>query len=225
MTSDNWVRSQSGFWATTLRTTPGPEIPMFREKSGSPTPWWAPAMKGLSSGTLAKTASLAQPMPFSERAARSLMIRPILTMAFMLIPARVEARLRNPQTRCVWERASGMASMRVSSAAVVPFWTMAPKPPRKSMLAFRAALSRARARRTALAVVRGRGSRSSDAGVTAIRRFVMGMPYWCSRRSAHRFSNRPLSTMRCCTRLLRPAGLRSIQSLRLMPSVTVRMSK
>ncbi len=31
ITSESWVRSQSGFLATTLRTTPGPEIPMFSE--------------------------------------------------------------------------------------------------------------------------------------------------------------------------------------------------
>jgi len=31
ITSESWVRSQSGFLATTLRTTPGPEMPMFRE--------------------------------------------------------------------------------------------------------------------------------------------------------------------------------------------------
>lgn len=32
------MRSQSGLFAMTARTTPGPEIPMLSARSGSPTP-------------------------------------------------------------------------------------------------------------------------------------------------------------------------------------------
>jgi len=98
-------------------------------------------------------------------------------MAFIFIPAWVDARFKNPQIRCVFDNASGMASIRFSSAAVVPFCTIAPNPPRKSMSAFRVAASRALANRTTVAFVCGSGSSSSEAGVMAIRRFVMGMPY------------------------------------------------
>ncbi len=182
-------------------------------------------MNGLSSGTLAKTAILAQPTPLSDRKARSRRMCPILAMAFIFIPAWVDARFKNPQIRCVFDSASGMASIRFSSAAVVPFWTIAPNPPRKSMLAFRVAASRALANRTTVAFVRGSGSSSSEAGVMAIRRLVMGMPYLCTIRSAQRFKSCPFSTMRSRTRCIIAVRSRSMQSFRLMPSVTVRISK
>ena len=44
------------------RTTPGPETPTLMTQSGSPAPWKAPAMKGLSSGALQNTTSFAAPM-------------------------------------------------------------------------------------------------------------------------------------------------------------------
>ena len=44
-------------------TTPGPDTPTFMTFSGSPTPWNAPAMKGLSSTALQNTTSFAQPKP------------------------------------------------------------------------------------------------------------------------------------------------------------------
>ena len=44
------------------RTAPGPETPTWISQSGSPGPWNAPAMKGLSSGALQNTTSFAAPM-------------------------------------------------------------------------------------------------------------------------------------------------------------------
>ena len=44
-------------------TTPGPETPTLMTFSASPTPWKAPAIKGLSSTALQNTTSLAQPRP------------------------------------------------------------------------------------------------------------------------------------------------------------------
>ena len=52
--SDNFERA--------LLTTPGPETPTLMTTSGSPTPWKAPAIKGLSSGALQKTTSFAAPI-------------------------------------------------------------------------------------------------------------------------------------------------------------------
>ena len=56
------MNEASGWAATTLRTTPGPEMATLMLTSGSPLPCIAPAMKGLSSGALQKTTILAQPM-------------------------------------------------------------------------------------------------------------------------------------------------------------------
>ena len=53
-----------------LATTPGPLTPTLSTQSGSPMPWNAPAMNGLSSTALQNTTSLAQPMP-SRSAVRS----------------------------------------------------------------------------------------------------------------------------------------------------------
>ena len=86
----------SGWLATALRTTPGPEMATLTLTSGSPLPCRAPAMNGLSSGTLQKTTILAQPMQscvgghLRETASRTSAMR---TTASMLMPARVEATL------------------------------------------------------------------------------------------------------------------------------------
>ena len=56
------VNERSGWPATTLRMTPGPEMATLMLTSGSPLPCSAPAMKGLSSGTLQKVTILAQPI-------------------------------------------------------------------------------------------------------------------------------------------------------------------
>jgi hypothetical protein len=83
----------------------------------------------------------------------------------MLIPAWVEARFRNPQTRSVLDSAWGRALINNSSVEVMPFWTIAPKPPTKSILLFAAALSRALATSMMVLIRWGRGSSSSDTGV------------------------------------------------------------
>ena len=101
-------------WAT----TPGPDTPTLMTVSGSPTPWKAPAMKGLSSTALAKTTSFAQPM--GPRSAVSRMMRPMRATASMLMPARVEARLTLAQTRSVSDRASGRERIRRRSLSVKP---------------------------------------------------------------------------------------------------------
>ena len=69
-------------WSSSRRatsTTPGPLTPTFITHSGSPMPWKAPAMKGLSSGAFAKTTSFAQPIPSlcAVRAAVLLITSPI----------------------------------------------------------------------------------------------------------------------------------------------------
>ena len=129
-------------------TTPGPEMPTLMTHSGSPTPWKAPAMKGLSSTALAKITSLAQPKP-PEAAVRSavfLMTRPISATASMLMPALVEPTFTEEQTKSVVASASGMELMSFRSAWVKPFCTRAEKPPMKLMPTVLAALSRAAAK-------------------------------------------------------------------------------
>ena len=102
-------------WAT----TPGPETPTLMTVSGSPTPWKAPAMKGLSSTALEKTTSFAQPM--GPRSAVSLMILPMRRTASMLMPALVEATLTLAHTSSVSLRASGRERMSFRSLSVKPF--------------------------------------------------------------------------------------------------------
>ena len=133
-----------------LHTTPGPETPTLMTFSASPTPWKAPAMKGLSSTALQNTTSLAQPRPSRSAvaAAVSLMMRPIRATASILIPARVEPTLMEEHTSSVRERASGMERMSFSSAAVIPFCTRAEYPPMKFTPQVWAARSRARAKGT-----------------------------------------------------------------------------
>ena len=58
-TSRGWPFTDCKAWYT----TPGPETPTLMTRSASPTPWKAPAMKGLSSTALQNTTSLAQPRP------------------------------------------------------------------------------------------------------------------------------------------------------------------
>ena len=145
-TSKGWP----GTWLTAWWTTPGPEMPTLMTHSGSPGPWKAPAMKGLSSTALAKTTSLAQPKPpwAAVRSAADLMTRPISATASMLIPALVEPTFTEEHTRSVVARASGMEAMSFRSEEVKPFWTRAEKPPMKSMPTVLAALSRALAKGT-----------------------------------------------------------------------------
>ena len=95
--------------------------------SASPTPWNAPAMKGLSSTALQKITSLAQPRPSRSavRAAVSLTILPMRATASILMPARVEPTLMLEHTSSVRSSASGMERISFSSARVIPFCTSA----------------------------------------------------------------------------------------------------
>ena len=101
-------------FAIAARTTPGPETPTLMTQSGSPAPWKAPAMNGLSSGALQKTTSFAAPMQSRSavRTAACLTIFPIFLTASMLMPAFVEPMLTEEQTNSVSLSASGMLSIR-----------------------------------------------------------------------------------------------------------------
>ncbi len=86
---------------------------MLTAASGSPSPTYAPAMNGLSSGMFEKTTSLAQPKPLSRR--RGLrrcrrIVRPISATASMLMPARRDATLTDAHTRSVSDRTCGQAA-------------------------------------------------------------------------------------------------------------------
>ena len=131
-------------------TTPGPLMPTLITLSGSPTPWKAPAIKGLSSTALEKATSLAQPrLPRSAVSrAVSLMIRPMRATASMLMPLLVLATFTLEHTRSVSARARGMAFTSFRSAAVKPLCTRAEKPPMKFTPVSAAARSRARAKGT-----------------------------------------------------------------------------
>ena len=94
-------------------TTPGPETPTLMITSASPTPWKAPAIKGLSSTAFAKTTSFAAPI--SESSAVSLIIRPISATAVMLIPDLVEPILTDEQTLSVSAKARGIELIKISS--------------------------------------------------------------------------------------------------------------
>lgn len=133
-------------------------------------------MNGLSSGTFAKTATFAQPIPFSVLWASSERIWPKREITFMFMPASVEAMLKKEQILFVFESAFGRASIIAASALVVPFCTSAPNPPRKSMSACWAALSRLWATFTAASQGSAVGSSSIETGVTLMRRFVIGTP-------------------------------------------------
>ena len=84
-------------------------------------------MKGLSSGTLANTTSLAQPMELRSavRAAARLMVEPMRRMASMLMPALVVATFTEEQTSSVSAKASGMTEIRLRSPWVMPLCTSA----------------------------------------------------------------------------------------------------
>ena len=91
-----------GGWPTA--TTPGPETPTMMTVSGSPMPWNAPAMNGLSSTALAKTTSLEQPMEslsLVSSAVCLMMLAHQTASASRLTPALVEATLTEEQTRLV----------------------------------------------------------------------------------------------------------------------------
>ena len=100
------VNDRSGWRATTLRITPGPEMATLMLTSGSPLPCSAPAMKGLSSGTLQKVTILAQPIE-SWSAVRA---RPSSSTSAILVDGvHVDAGARGGH---VDRRADALASRR-----------------------------------------------------------------------------------------------------------------
>ena len=144
--------------------------------SASPTPWKAPAMKGLSSTALQNTTSLAQPRPSCSlvRWAVSLMIRPIRATASMLMPALVEPTFTLEQTKSVSARAWGMARSSSSSPRARPFCTRAEKPPMKFTPQVLAARSMVFAKGTRSSVSHPPATRAM--GVTEMRLCTMGIP-------------------------------------------------
>ena len=128
MSSATWVISRSaGALARAARTTPGPETPTLMTQSGSPAPWNAPAMKGLSSGALQKTTSLAAPKQFSSAvtSAQRRITWPMSRTASRLMPDLVDPTFTEEQTCWVAFSASGMESMRAWSPGANPLWTRA----------------------------------------------------------------------------------------------------
>ena len=128
------------------RITPGPETPTLITASPSPGPWNAPAINGLSSGAFVNTTSFEQPLTaqFFDASAVRFMISPIKRTASILIPDFVEPTLTLEQTQSVTERASGIESIKMRSASVMPFCTSAEKPPMKFTPSSFAALSSVR---------------------------------------------------------------------------------
>ena len=122
-TSNGWPLHFCSAWYT----TPGPETPTLTTLSASPTPWNAPAMKGLSSTALQNTTSFAQPRPSVSRVrcAVCLMMRPMRATASILMPAFVEPTFTLEQTRSVSASACGMARRSSSSPLAKPFCTSA----------------------------------------------------------------------------------------------------
>ena len=122
-----------GILRTAFNTTPGPLTPTFKTTSGSPTPWKAPAINGLSSTALQNTTSLALPRPSlsAVSSALSFTISPIRRTASILIPARLEPTFTDAHTKSVSASARGIERISFSSPFVMPFCTKAEKPPMK----------------------------------------------------------------------------------------------
>ena len=105
------------------RITPGPETPTLITASPSPGPWKAPAINGLSSGAFVKTTSFAQPLisQLRETSAVFFIVSPMSFTASMLIPFFVVPTFTLEQTKFVVARASGIESIKILSAGVIPF--------------------------------------------------------------------------------------------------------
>ena len=157
--------------------------------SASPTPWNAPAMKGLSSTALQNTTSFAHPKPSRPAVSPAvfLIVPPIRRTASMLMPAFVVATFTLEQTRSVVASASGMAAISRRSPEVKPLCTRAENPPIKFTPHAFAALSIATAKGTKSSV--SHAPATSAMGVTQMRLFTMGMP-------SSRSISQPVST-RC----------------------------
>ena len=101
-------------------TTPGPLTPTLIQRSASPTPWNAPAIKGLSSTALQNTTSFAQPIHSLSfvRSAVSTIISPIFFTASMFSPFLEVPIFTEAQTLSVTASASGMESIKILSLSV-----------------------------------------------------------------------------------------------------------
>ena len=126
-----------------LWTTPGPLTPTLITLSASPTPWKAPAIKGLSSTAFANTTSFAHPNPFlsAVKSAVLLITCPISFTASILIPHLVEPTFTDAHTLLVFAKASGIELIKILSPLVYPLCTSAENPPIKSIPNSWAALS------------------------------------------------------------------------------------
>ena len=120
-------------------TTPGPDTPTFITHSGSPTPWNAPAMNGLSSTALANTTSFAQPIGSISAVSRT--IRPMSATASIFMPALVDATFTLEHTSPVCVSACGIELISRRSLSVKPLCASAVKPPMKLTPRALAALS------------------------------------------------------------------------------------
>ena len=127
MVSQSTSKLSPRTFSSAALTTPGPLTPTFITASGSVTPWNAPAMKGLSSGALQSTTSLAQPMEFlsAVSSAVRLTVSPMSRTASMSSPVLVEPTFTLLHILSVTESASGMDSISRRSAVVMPLDTMA----------------------------------------------------------------------------------------------------
>ena len=149
-------------------------------QSASVTPWNAPAINGLSSGALQNTTNLAHPIQLSSfvSSAVSLIISPISFTASILIPVLVEPVFTELQTFPVEASAFGIERINNSSAAVIPFETSAEYPPIKFTPHASAALSSIFAISTKSSVVLHTEPPTKAIGVTEIRLFTIGIPYF-----------------------------------------------
>ena len=94
--------------------------PTLIQRSASPTPWNAPAIKGLSSTALQNTTSFAQPIHSLSfvRSAVSTIISPIFFTASMFSPFLEVPMFTEAQTLSVTASASGMESIKILSLSV-----------------------------------------------------------------------------------------------------------
>ena len=143
-------RSASGCCSSARNTTPGPLTPTLMTQSGSPMPWNAPAMNGLSSTALQNTTSFAQPMP-SRAAVRRAVSHDDFAHARDGVHVDAGARGADVDRRADAlgaASASGIESISASSPGVMPLCTSAEKPPMKVHADLAAARSSARANAT-----------------------------------------------------------------------------
>ena len=161
-------------------TTPGPLTPTLMIQSASVTPWNAPAIKGLSSGALQNTTNFAHPMESWSfvSSAVSNTISPISLTASILIPVFVEPVLTEEQTFPVTANAFGIERIKSSSAFVILFETRAEYPPIKLTPTVSAARSSVFAISTKSSLVLHTLPPTSAIGVTEIRLFTIGIPYF-----------------------------------------------